>query len=361
MQFSSEEVELLVQITRDASSGRTFLDRFADLQGALSALVPFCDASAFALVPRPGAGPKPGQVVFRDRDTAALVNYAEYFRRHDPMAVTFMEGKGRPYLLSDFVADRAFGKDPFTGEFLPGLGLAHVLAIGHWMPGGQILAFAIHRESRLPDFSEREREVVRLASPDIRRAFHSVLLEERMSQLAGQAEAARAGVLVFDEAGDLLHADGGGAALAGLLRDRRGVPCDLFLGEVRRMLAAGERAPMAITRTYVTVDGRWLQASYSLARRDGLTVVVVLLELLVPAAPDRFEALAAQAGLTPRERAAVELVLQGASNLEIARRLGIALPTVVAHLTRAYRKTGCVGRSELMALFLGEERPGPDR
>lgn len=361
MPFSGDEVELLLQVSRDTCSGSGFLERFEAIQQTLCGLVPFCDVSAFAVRPRPGQGPQQGRVVFRDRSSEALVSYAQHYRHVDPMGVKFEEGTGRPYLLSDFAPGKSYGKDAYTGEFLPRLGLRHIMAFGHQLPHGELFAFAIHRECGLPDFSEHEREVLRLASPAIGRAFHAVLLDERVSRLAEHAEHDRAGVLVFDERSDLLHADASGAALAGLLRDRRGVPCDLFLGEVRRMLAAGERAPLSITRTYATVDGRWIQASYSLGRRDGHTAVVVLLEQLLPAVPDRFEALAAQAGLTPRERAVVQLVLQGASNIEIARRLGIALPTVVAHLTRAYRKTGCVGRSELMALFLGEERPGPDR
>jgi two-component system, NarL family, nitrate/nitrite response regulator NarL len=55
-------------------------------------------------------------------------------------------------------------------------------------------------------------------------------------------------------------------------------------------------------------------------------------------------------GLTPREVDIVEAIGSGASNREVATRLGISLQTVKHHLTSIFDKTGTSSRLEL-ALF----------
>jgi DNA-binding NarL/FixJ family response regulator len=55
--------------------------------------------------------------------------------------------------------------------------------------------------------------------------------------------------------------------------------------------------------------------------------------------------------LTPQEITALQLVLQGLSNQEIAERLHIALPTVKFHLKNVFRKTDSGNRKQLIALF----------
>jgi DNA-binding NarL/FixJ family response regulator len=57
-----------------------------------------------------------------------------------------------------------------------------------------------------------------------------------------------------------------------------------------------------------------------------------------------------------REREVAKLVAGGASNAEIAERLGIALRTVKAHLSRAFQKLGVRNRINLMVVLL---RCGP--
>jgi DNA-binding NarL/FixJ family response regulator len=51
--------------------------------------------------------------------------------------------------------------------------------------------------------------------------------------------------------------------------------------------------------------------------------------------------------LTKRQRDVHRaLVRTGASNKEIARELGIGLPTVKEHLSRIYERLGCSGRTQ---------------
>lgn len=62
-------------------------------------------------------------------------------------------------------------------------------------------------------------------------------------------------------------------------------------------------------------------------------------------------ALRCQFALTPREIDAVELILEGASNVDISKRLGISLATTKTHVARALDKLGVRSRSELSALL----------
>lgn len=57
--------------------------------------------------------------------------------------------------------------------------------------------------------------------------------------------------------------------------------------------------------------------------------------------------------LTPREWQVAELLRAGRSNKEIARQLGVGLPTVKTHLINLFRKVAVSNRTELVAtLFL---------
>ena len=57
----------------------------------------------------------------------------------------------------------------------------------------------------------------------------------------------------------------------------------------------------------------------------------------------------AEAQLTPREHDVLELLVDGAANKEIARRLGIAASTVKFHVRSIADKLGADGRAEAVA------------
>lgn len=62
--------------------------------------------------------------------------------------------------------------------------------------------------------------------------------------------------------------------------------------------------------------------------------------------------LAAQAGLTDREKEICALVLQGLSDNEIAERCGISFTTVRTHLKHVFDKVDCSGRNQLFARLM---------
>ena len=61
--------------------------------------------------------------------------------------------------------------------------------------------------------------------------------------------------------------------------------------------------------------------------------------------------LAVRERLSPREQEIVHLVVDGLSNLEAARRLGITEATVKAHLTHIFQKLALRGRAQLAARY----------
>ncbi len=56
--------------------------------------------------------------------------------------------------------------------------------------------------------------------------------------------------------------------------------------------------------------------------------------------------------LTPRERQVLELVREGRTNAQVARRLAISESTVAKHLEHIYVRTGAHSRLEAVSLFL---------
>jgi DNA-binding CsgD family transcriptional regulator len=71
---------------------------------------------------------------------------------------------------------------------------------------------------------------------------------------------------------------------------------------------------------------------------------------VIAAAPDGLDSLE---GLASMERQVAALVMEGATNREIAARLFISVKTVEATLTRVYRKLGIRSRVDIVRLAAG--------
>ncbi len=71
------------------------------------------------------------------------------------------------------------------------------------------------------------------------------------------------------------------------------------------------------------------------------------------------------AGLTPREREVLALLLQRCTNAEIAAELYLGLPTVKTHVSHVLHKLGLAGRQDLLArgpiTQAAHPSPGPHR
>lgn len=352
MGVSWEEAEFLVQVVRDASLGGSFGERFNALSENLLTLVPGVALSAMVIAPE---SEQPLlHSYFRNRDPGKLRDYVKHYRQFDPMGPTIEKAQGTPILLSDFVDERAWGKDAFTGELLPQDRVRHIMGLSVPLSEGQTLALTIQRSNRQEDFSLHERRLVHLLAPELGRAALGLLLRERVAELRASGELSpdpRAGGLLFDERGWLLHSDSGAQSL--LERFAEQLPLELLAGDAQRLCSAGVTA-CALERL-VPLPGREgaLQVVSTKLEPSASSEVAVLtvLERIEPPEADAFEVVAERAKLTPREREVARLAVEGHGNQGIAYELGISRVTVGVHLSKVYRKTGANGRVELATLM----------
>ncbi|MCO5165126.1 MAG: helix-turn-helix transcriptional regulator [Planctomycetes bacterium] len=345
--FSFEEVETLLHIARDATLADTFGDRLTAVTEYLSTLVP--NTSLTVMVVGPDG---PGHMICRNRERADLERYATEYMRHDPMVLRGPFGSNSVVTLSDFVGPSEFGQDPFTGEFLPRQGLRHVLGVSPSMPDRALLSIALHREAALGDFTPRERQLIRLAYPDLARAAFAALLQEKIARLAQTAAPGAAeGGIVFDERGDVLEADDGALGICVLLGGGQGrVPTDLFVAEVRQLAAAGVGA--SSERTIPLAGGGRAHLRLDVVTHPSGLRVVGALRVDRGVSPERVAAFAERHRLSPRERDVAALAAEGLGNRHIGYKLGISEVTVGVYLGKVYRKTGTTNRTELARALL---------
>lgn len=359
--FCSEEVVRLQQIARAPDGAPGFRERVEQLAQALSVLVPSTSLAAYVLDMHKQEAPTCEHLVFLNGDPAGLITYLQHYIWIDPMGAAFREGKGKPYLLSDFVRGKGLQKNEFTARFMPSFGIRHIMALTRWMPDGRMFALAVHRNRDLRDFTERQREAMRLASPDIARAIEQVLVRERVSELSRlHGDQHRSGAIVFDAVGEIAHADQGGLRLARQLGNDADFPTEHFLPEVRRMLSARPPVPPS-QGTHVLHNGEVLRIRYSLMGAGRHRSVIAILELLNTASSDHFDALTARFRLTAREKEVARLAARGLGNRQIGAALQISPITVGIHLGHIYRKTGTHGRHDLAALLNGSPPGDPPR
>lgn len=89
-------------------------------------------------------------------------------------------------------------------------------------------------------------------------------------------------------------------------------------------------------------------------------IALTVAELAARSVAPEVGTLAFRERLSPREQEIVHLVVDGLSNLEAARRLGITEATVKAHLTHIFQKLALRGRAQLAACYHGR-LPAPSR
>lgn len=340
---SDEHLQTLLDVGRAASVGITFQERMAGVVPLVQRLIPRAHAVASVLDPD-----APGRLVEDPAwcfggDVGAVSLYAERFMSLDPLRPVYVEASGRPALLSDTETGRRFGQDPFTREFLGGLGIRHVMLSAHRMSDGAVFAFALHRGPEQPDFDARERTLLALCAPDLgRAALGPVLRRVLLQHVSGGAPSVHA--LAFDAQKRVVHGDLG----ASLLLDaatfaRLSAAVEAFLDDrPARGTTVHMRVPSsggALPARLVALDGR-----------SGLAALAILSHEV---ADSRFEQLVREARLTARERQVAALAIEGLRNRDIAERLGVGVDTVKWHLKTIFQKTKVRGRGGLAAIVLG--------
>jgi DNA-binding CsgD family transcriptional regulator len=142
----------------------------------------------------------------------------------------------------------------------------------------------------------------------------------------------------------LIYSNTAGRDLDQRLRRTDGIELTVILRDALRNLGAS--GPAHVTSLLTSPSGQpfYLHVGKLRGARGRADRYVTVRELGI----DR-EAVTRSYGLSDREGQVVDLVLRGYTNQDIARSLGIAVPTAKKHLTRVFDKIGVDSRSQLIS------------
>jgi len=214
------------------------------------------------------------------------------------------------------------------------------------------------RERGDPDFDAREVALLHRIIPHLGTGLKAaVLCKQASAEPEGESVP---GILVLDDRGRVVqHTQAAERWLRDLgdlgagWQEGEGLPAPVWMvvGALRKALKPETNRDLGGVPSCVRVQtrsGRWL--TFHGARtepRDGRgSETMVIVE---PSRPQELAWLRVAAyGLSERERAVVELVVQGASTTEISQALYISKHTVQEHLSNAFDKVGVRGRRALV-------------
>jgi DNA-binding CsgD family transcriptional regulator len=279
-----------------------------------------------------------------------------YFEEDLEAQRSMVRNRSSVALLSEVTGgklERALRCREITSPSGLGYELLGVCSEGQEQRGGICLI----RERGRPDFDAREVALLHRIIPHLSRGLKATVLAKEASA-EPEAESVP-GVLVLDRRGRVLqHTD----AAERWLRDVSdlgdgwlegdGLPAPVWMvvGALRRALVPeNDRDLRSVPSVRVQArSGRWLTFHGAQTEprpgHTGETMVIV-----EPSRPQELAWLRVSAyGLSERERAVVDLVVQGASTKEISRVLYISEYTVQDHLSNAFDKVGVRARRALI-------------
>ncbi|HWE54618.1 MAG TPA: helix-turn-helix transcriptional regulator [Acidimicrobiales bacterium] len=290
---------------------------------------------------------EPESFVVPDDAPALLARLAGDHPVISHMAAT---GDGSAQRISDFWTLEQFHASRIYELLYRPMGVEHQMAVGLPIPRPAVLGLVVNRST--PDFSERDVTVMNAVRPYLAQRWRSAQDQERLRTMIATAGTVMAeqgtGVIVLWDPPEELTPGG-----LGLLRRYFGGPArsSPLPGRVQAWVEShrSRRDDLVLDQPLTAqIDGHRAILRYVRAQAGRPDALVVSVEP-VDTPPRSIEAL----GLTAREADVARLVLTGATNGQIAERLGVAPATVKKHLDNIYAKLGVGGRRQLTAIVLG--------
>ncbi len=224
----------------------------------------------------------------------------------------------------------------------------------------------LFRGPRWPAFDEGEIAFMASLAAPLAQGFRAALVKTAavdLSRSSGAGSAEGPGVVLLNSDGSLASMTPAARRWLGDVIDDTSVegsllPDPLVCVASRARAIAGDRSHELVARSRVpTRSGGWLVLHGECMALDGDERISIIVE---PAAPPAIAPLIVNAyGLSGREQQVMRFLLQGMSNKEIARSLGLSAYTVSDHVRVIFDKVGVHSRTELAArLFFNHCYPG---
>jgi DNA-binding NarL/FixJ family response regulator len=343
---SAEDMQAVLDAVRKVST----VDDLASFR--LAAL-----AAVRGLVPCDGAGYNevdasvPSIVYVTDPDDYADLGpepFAQRFARyaHEHPLLTHMQetGDGSARTISEFLTQDEFHALGLYRELYALMHVEYQVAMA--LPAPLPLVIAIVATREIGDFSARDRAVLDALRPHLIQAYRRAeILESMRDDVAAFAAAMTTptrGVAIVDRQRALRFVDAASEARAARYGVDEASVAEWVDDERARLRTRPTPLPLAVPLVVDAEAGRLVLRF--VPGRSG-TDVVIMDERLRTTDAAVLEAL----GLTPREAQVLALLSEGATNGDIAERLGTSPGTVRKHLESVYRKLGVRNRTEATA------------
>ncbi len=215
---------------------------------------------------------------------------------------------------------------------------------------------------RLGGAGEPGTEALELLSGVLSATLERHRLRTQTSLLREALDTTSSSILLFDGRGDIVYANPPADRLLSLQTedellaetdDGERQPLVTLLCAVVGRVASGTASSPSWKGRLRTADGRVMacEATRLAADERRADAVVVLLQPIGAEPAVRIDAFTALHHLSRRESEILELLMEGATTLAMAERLGISPHTVRDHLKNIYRKTATSSRGELLGML----------
>ncbi|MGB1140736.1 MAG: helix-turn-helix transcriptional regulator [Halioglobus sp.] len=277
--------------------------------------------------------------------------------------------------LEDILSDEQLVESDYYQHYLEPIGLFRILGVDTTEPGGMLARLRLSRRRNEPAFGPRERDLLTLLTPHLRRAIEVYAKLNRTASerdvYAGAVNQLSVASIILDEQGRLLSINDVGRALlddgAGLsLRDSRlhiegrdiNRELQAALDEIIRAQQQGEtsvvralRVPRQGGRSDLGLVIRPVPTSQWSEGQSSPSAAVFISD------PDLQESTSRQVlgelfGLTPAESNLATLLARGLSLADVSDAQGISQHTARAQLKSIFAKTGVSRQAELVRLVL---------
>lgn len=257
--------------------------------------------------------------------------FAAHIEEHPVITYFHKTQSMLPFKISDFCSRREFHGTGLYNEFYRGFEVEHQFGFFLARSPQFDVCMAINRRGR--DFSERDRQVIKLLRPHLTQALSNAVevsgLRETIGFLDQAAESCQQGAAWLDRDAKILFITRQARAWLEEFfptpRSPSGLPDDLRRW-IKAQLLALAREPLLVKKGEATLRVQLAE--------EGSRLLLVLARKCQTVAAGLFAAY----GLTPREDEVLRWMVQGKTNPEIAKIIGARPRTIDKHVERVLAK-----------------------